>query len=120
MVVLHHVNLGVPVGGTEAESRFLVDLLGFGPVAAPEGRGGRPRWFEAADGKQIHLSEDPDHRPAARAHVAVDLGDDLTALEVRLEETGVSFRTFEVDGRHVAFCQDPAGNRWELRGTTSG
>ncbi len=120
MVVLHHVNLGVPEGGVEGETRFLVDLLGFRPLAGPEGPGGRAHWFEGDDGKQIHLSEDPDHRPAARAHVAVELGGGLSALEARLEERGIPFRTFDVGGRHTAFCQDPAGNAGSSAAPTSG
>ncbi len=119
MVVLHHVNLGVPVGRAEAEASFLVDLLGYRRIVAPDMRGIHPMWFEGDDGTQIHLSEDPDHRPASRAHVAVEIGDDLTELERRLEVSGYEVRTFEVDGRHTAFCQDPAGNRWELRTPSS-
>ena len=31
MARLHHVNLGIPVGGTDAEAGFLVDVLGHLP-----------------------------------------------------------------------------------------
>jgi hypothetical protein len=38
----HHVNLGVPVGGADAETAFLVDLLGYRRLstAAPPAAGG--------------------------------------------------------------------------------
>jgi hypothetical protein len=77
------------------------------------------RWFESEDGKQIHLSEDPDHRSAARAHVAVELGDALVDLERKLVERGYEFQSIEREHRRTLLCLDPAGNRWELRGTAS-
>jgi catechol 2,3-dioxygenase-like lactoylglutathione lyase family enzyme len=117
---LHHVNLGVPVGGAEAEEAFLLEVLGYRRVAVrPElaaELARQARWFVSEDGTQIHLSEDPDHRPAARAHVAVEVEGDLPTLEARLDEAGLEHRAFDAQGLRVVFCQDPAGNRWELRG----
>ena len=122
VVRLNHVNLGMPVGGAEAEEAFLLEVLGYRRVGTPPevtalaARLGRQaRWFEGEDGKQIHLSEDPDHRPAALAHVAIDVGEDLPALETKLQQAGVEHTASEREVR-VVFCQDPAGNRWELRG----
>ena len=73
MLSLHHVNLGMPVGGAEAEEAFLLEVLGYRRVATPPEIaalaariGGQARWFEGEDGKQIHLSADPARRPAAR------------------------------------------------------
>ena len=116
MLRFHHVNLGVPVGGAEAEEEFLLEVLGYRRLAAPPELASQARWFESEDGKQIHLSEDPDHRPSARAHVAVEVEDDLPALEARLEQAGFEHSAFDGNGLRVVFCQDPAGNRWELRG----
>jgi len=112
----HHVNLGVPVGGAEAEETFLIEVLGYRRVAPPPELASIARWFEGEDGKQIHLSEDPEHRPAARAHVAVEVGDDLPALKVKLEQAGLEHWALDGDDLKVVFCQDPAGNHWELRG----
>lgn len=112
----HHVNLGVPVGGAEAEEAFLLEVLGYRRVAPPPELAGLARWFEGEDGKQIHLSEDPDHRPAARAHVAVEVGEELSAVEEKLEQAGVEHAAFDGESFRIVFCQDPAGNRWELRG----
>ena len=113
----HHVNLGVPVGEAEPEEAFLVDVLGFRRVTPPPELVDRARWFEGEDGKQIHLSEDPDHRPAARAHVAVDFGDELAELQRKLERAGHEYSTFDGSDIRVVLCLDPAGNRWELRGS---
>ena len=113
----HHVNLGVPIGGADAEGAFLVDFLGYLRVELPPDVPPSARWFESEDGKQIHLSEDPDHRPADRAHVAVDLGDDLAALERKFEQASYKFKAVDGDDRRTVLCKDPAGNRWELRGT---
>jgi catechol 2,3-dioxygenase-like lactoylglutathione lyase family enzyme len=116
MVRFHHVNLGVPTGGLDAEASFLVDVLGLRHLDSSEFPGAR--WFEDEDGKQVHLSEDPDHQPAARAHVAVEIGSGLAALEGRLEERGYRFTPIELSGNRTVLCRDPAGNRWELRGAS--
>jgi hypothetical protein len=113
----HHVNLGVPVGGAEAEEIFLVDVLGYRKMTPPLELANRARWFEGDDGKQIHLSEDPDHRPAARAHVAVEIGDELDELQGRLNNADQKYSTFDSEDMRVLFCTDPAGNRWEMRGS---
>ncbi|HEY5251885.1 MAG TPA: hypothetical protein VIJ09_09500, partial [Acidimicrobiales bacterium] len=62
------------------------------------------------------LSVDPEHRPAARAHVAVWLGDDLAATEKRLSNSGLDWKATDSATRRVVFTRDPAGNRWELTG----
>jgi len=114
----HHVNLGVLPGQTEAEEDFLVDVLGYRRVPdeeRPKGRG--LRWFRADDGSEIHLSVDAEHRPAARAHVAVDYGPDLAEVEARLTRDGIDHETSDTAGFPlVVNCCDPAGNLWELRG----
>src|SRR5271163_3057083 len=98
MLRLHHVNLGMPVGEAEAEEAFLLEILGYRRVVAPPELALQARWFESEDGKQIHLSEDPDHRPAARAHVAVEVEGDLVALEASLDQAGLAHTAFESDG----------------------
>jgi hypothetical protein len=115
---LHHVNLGVPLGGGETEAAFLVDLLGYRRLTAAVPA--NARWFESDDGVQIHLSEDPDHRPAARAHVALELGDDLATLESKFDQLGYPYTAVGGPERRTVLCADPAGNRWELRGSPSG
>jgi len=118
MVTFHHVNLGVPVDGIDAEAVFLKDVLGYRHVEVDDQlRQMGVNWFEAEDGSQVHLSADPDHRPAARAHVAVAYGPQLADVESRLRERSIAYDSFQRDGfPRVVFCQDPAGNRWELRG----
>jgi catechol 2,3-dioxygenase-like lactoylglutathione lyase family enzyme len=116
MLRFHHVNLGVANGGQDAEEQFLTEVLGYRRLTLRPELEGLVRWFEADDGSQVHLSEDPDHRPAARAHVAIDLADTLAAMESTLDAAGISYDAIEDDGVRLVFCQDPAGNRWELRG----
>jgi catechol 2,3-dioxygenase-like lactoylglutathione lyase family enzyme len=122
----HHVNLAVPPGGVEAEISFLVDVLGYSRLELTDAvREIAPgaKWFEAEDGSQIHLSEDEGHRPADRAHVAVEFDEaELTAVRGRLESEGMDFTSGEPRPGFPAtvFLRDPGGNRWELRGTVSG
>ena len=115
MVRFHHVNLGVPVGGIDAEAAFLVGILSCRPLEAPAELRSVAHWFETDDGKQIHLSEDVEHRAAALAHVAVDV-DDVVGLEQVLEQAGYQFRSSDGAGQRIVFCRDPAGNNWQLRG----
>jgi hypothetical protein len=116
----HHVNLGVPPGGIGPEAGFLVDILGYRVLEPPEELRSRAHWFEAEDGSQVHLSEDPDHHPSTRAHTAVDFGTELPKVRDRLERAGWEFTTFDGLGPHIIFTQDTAGNRWELRGVLAG
>jgi len=119
MTRFHHANLGVPTGGIETEATFLVDVLGFervtgdgiGPVGA--------HWFQVDEEVQIHLSEDSDHRPATRAHVAVTFSDErLAAIEDHFAKSAWEHSATNGETRRTVNCRDPAGNRWELRGTS--
>jgi hypothetical protein len=113
----HHSNLGIPLDGLPAQAAFLVDILGYRRIDAGRFAAMGANWFEADDGTQIHLSLDPDHRPAAMAHLAVDFGDDLGAVEGRLRDAGCEVSSTDAgDGLQIVNCLDPAGNRWELRG----
>jgi catechol 2,3-dioxygenase-like lactoylglutathione lyase family enzyme len=116
----HHVNLGVPTGGIDAQARFLTDVLGYRVVEVDDAMRARGvHWFEADDGTQVHLSEDPEHRPAARAHVAVDFGAGLDELAGRLTAAECAFTDSAGLGARVLNCTDPSGNRWELRGAAA-
>ena len=117
MLRFHHVNLAVLPGRLDEEIEFLVDGLGMTSIdAGPELTARGACWFEFEDGVQVHLSQDPDHRPAGRAHVALDLGDQLEAIGRRLGELGVQSTMSSDRPDPVLNCVDPAGNRWELRG----
>jgi catechol 2,3-dioxygenase-like lactoylglutathione lyase family enzyme len=120
-VRLDHVNLCVPEGGIDAETTWLVDILGYRPVEpGPDiARLGAVYWFEADDGTQVHLTIDPEHHPSARAHTAIHLGDDLDAIIAKVEARGQEPFSITNDGRRQVFANDPAGNLWELIGPAS-
>jgi catechol 2,3-dioxygenase-like lactoylglutathione lyase family enzyme len=112
----HHANLGIPPHLADAEAEFLVGVLGYRRLEPPESASAfGARWFEADDGTQVHLSLDPDHAPAAMAHTAIEVGSEGDAVEQRLTDAGIPFKSGEFGGNRIVFCQDPAGNRWELR-----
>jgi catechol 2,3-dioxygenase-like lactoylglutathione lyase family enzyme len=116
----HHVNLGVPPGGIDAQSAFLIDVIGFRRLELkPEIAAFGAHWFDDDDGIQIHLSADPEHRAPKRAHVAVSF-DDLDSLQKRLEAADIAFTDSLFDGMRVLNCRDPSGNLWELRGALAG
>jgi hypothetical protein len=108
----HHANLGVPPGLDDAEGWFLVDVLGYRKMDVPPSLAGRALWYEADDGSQIHLSVDPEHRPAARAHTAIEVD---KGVEDRLNAAAIAYRSGSQGDLTVMFCDDPAGNHWELR-----
>ena len=113
----HHVNLGVPPGGVEAQAAFIIDILGYTKKEPTESiRAMGANWFTFDDGSEIHLSEDPEHRPAERAHVALEYGDDLDGVRERLEAKSWKYATSDGVGLQVILCKDPSGNRFELRG----
>lgn len=112
MTTFHHVNLGVFEDGIDAEAAWLTEVLDYRHIEPGEGVPPQACWFEAADGTQIHLSRDPEHRPAAKAHVAVTV-DDLPAVIGRLERRGVAYQSAASGA--VVICRDPSDNRWELR-----
>jgi catechol 2,3-dioxygenase-like lactoylglutathione lyase family enzyme len=116
MLRLHHVNLSIPVDGADAEAAFLVDYLNYERMELTPGTPPQAKWFAGEDGTQIHLSEDPNHHPSSRAHVAVDLGDSLNELRAKFDKSDYEYKTFDGGAGPTLFCQDPAGNRWELRG----
>jgi len=118
MPTFHHVNLGVLADDVDALEGFLVEVLGYRRVDLDDRlKKFGARWFEADDGTQVHLSIDPDHRPAARAHVAVSYGPQLADIESRLQKASVEFDAADRPGfPRVVNCHDPAGNKWELRG----
>lgn len=115
MLRIHHVNLGIPEDGLDAEKAFLTDVLGL-RYLPPTDEAPMANWFEADGGVQVHLSRDPNHRAPERAHVAVELGDELDAVEARLTARGMEFRAVGDDADRRVICRDPAGNMWELRG----
>jgi catechol 2,3-dioxygenase-like lactoylglutathione lyase family enzyme len=118
MPTFDHVNLGVPVGVMDTQVAFLVEILGYRRVdPGPEIRArANPMWFEGDDGGQVHLSLDPEHRPAARAHLAVRVGADLAATGERLTRRGYPCDPITFGGHDRLLTKDPAGNRWELIG----
>ena len=116
MPTFHHANLGTPPDLAEAEANFLVGILGYRRLEPPRiATDFGARWFGAEDGTQVHLSLDPDHAPAAMAHIAIDVRGQCDAIETRLTKAGIRFKATEFDGNRIILCKDPAGNRWELR-----
>ena len=113
MLRLHHVNLSIPVDGADAEAAFLVDFLNYERMELTPGTPPQAKWFAGDDGTQIHLSEDPDHHPSSRAHVAVDLGDSLNDLRSKFDKSDYEYKTFDGPaGRHCSARTRPgiAGN----------
>lgn len=116
VLAIHHVQVGAPVGGEDAQRRFYGDGLGLTEVEKPEAlraRGGC--WFRGV-AVEVHVGIEADFRPAAKAHPAFVI-DDLGGMLARLGELG-----FEADlteehtfpGYRRAHVRDGAGNRVEL------
>jgi catechol 2,3-dioxygenase-like lactoylglutathione lyase family enzyme len=117
MPKLHHVNVGVPPELADAECEFLSQILGLRRLTpTPDSAAFGALWFEDDAGTQVHIGVDPEHRAAGLAHTAMDISGEAPEIEKRLSAAGIPFTDFTLDGVRAVNCQDPAGNRWELRG----
>lgn len=68
-------------------------------------------WYKDEGGFEIHLTGDPDHRPAEKAHVAVYVGEALQDIEAKLTSRGVDMvDLLPVPELRVIATTDPAGN----------
>jgi catechol 2,3-dioxygenase-like lactoylglutathione lyase family enzyme len=111
---LHHVNVVVPPGQTDAAVAFYAGVLGLQQVPKPAaGVAAEGAWFDIGAGSQLHVSE----RPGAR-HPDMHFGmvvDDFAGALDRLAEVGAPW-TEQADlfGGRRGFTRDPAGNRVEL------
>lgn len=114
LVSIHHIQLAMPEGGEEAARGFYGALLKLDEVPKPaplQGRGGV--WFQRGS-LRLHLGVEPNFRPAAKAHPALQVAG-LAALAARLEEAGVVVtHDNALPGYARFYALDPFGNRIEF------
>ncbi|MDT7538445.1 MAG: hypothetical protein QOI82_2030 [Actinomycetota bacterium] len=111
---LHHVNVVVPPGRTDAVVPFY-ELLGLTRVDKPtEGVAQTGAWFDfPGGGTQVHVSEKPGDRHPEQ-HFAMTV-DDLDAVAWRLTAKGYPWRPgARVEGARRGMTADPEGNAVEL------
>ncbi|NKB34838.1 MAG: glyoxalase [Pseudomonadales bacterium] len=110
---IDHVQLAMPVGGSDEAKKYYSDVLGIPEVPRPTSMKSIGHWFHAGDLK-VHLGEEEDFRPALKAHPAFEV-DDLEALKSRLDAAGYSYKAGSViEGIVRIFASDPFGNRIEF------
>jgi catechol 2,3-dioxygenase-like lactoylglutathione lyase family enzyme len=113
-VRIHHVNVVVAPGGTNAVVPFYVDILGLRQVKKPaEGVAQSGAWFDIDDSSQVHVSErEGDVHPQAHFGLVVD---DFDEVLRRLDEAGAPWEDqADIFGGRRGFTRDPAGNRVEI------
>ena len=105
----------MPRGGSDQAQRFYADVVGLEPIERPGSLGGAGVWFRAGS-QELHVSEEDEFIPAARAHPAFALaGRELDALAARIEATGAQVQWDErLPGARRFYSLDPAGNRLEF------
>ena len=111
---LHHVNVVVPPGRTDAVVPFY-EQLGLTRVDKPtEGVAQTGAWFDFPDGgTQVHISEQPGERHPEQ-HFAMTV-DDLDAVVWRLTAKGHPWRPkARIAGVRRGMTADPEGNAIEL------
>lgn len=111
---LHHVNVVVPPGQTDAVLPFYEGVLGLGLVPKPAaGVASSGAWLDLTGGAQLHISERAgDRHPDPHFGLVVD---DFAGVLARLAETGAPWTEQDnLFGGRRGFTRDPAGNRVEL------
>ncbi len=112
--MIHHVQLGAPVGSEDDARAFWVGVIGLTEVAKPPGlatRGGC--WFRGL-GIEIHVGIEDDFRPARKAHPGIVMRG-LDALASRLAAADHSVtRDDALPGMRRFYTADPFGNRLEF------
>ena len=111
---LHHVNVVVPPGRTDAVIPFY-ELLGLTRVDKPtDGVAQTGAWFDfPGGGTQVHVSEKPGERHPEQ-HFAMTV-DDLDAVAWRLTAKGYPWQPkARIDGARRGMTADPEGNAVEL------
>lgn len=111
---LHHVNVVVPPGRTEAVVPFY-ELLGLVRVAKPaEGVAQSGAWFDLPGGAaQVHVSE-REGTPHPQQHFALAV-EDLDNLALALQQSGYPWHPGSVVlGARRGMTADPEGNAVEL------
>ncbi|HET6816207.1 MAG TPA: VOC family protein [Mycobacteriales bacterium] len=111
---IHHVNVVVEPGHTEAVVPFYVDVLGLRQVDKPkEGVAQTGAWFDINESSQVHVSErEGDVHPQSHFGLVVD---DFDEVLRRLHEAGAPWEDqADIFGGRRGFTRDPAGNRVEI------
>lgn len=113
MTHLHHVNVVVAPGRTEAVVPFY-ELLGLTRVAKPAELSPEGAWFDLPGGTtQVHVSERPGGRHATQ-HFALAV-EDLDAVVLDLRHAGHPWKPGTVLlGARRGMTADPEGNAVEL------
>jgi catechol 2,3-dioxygenase-like lactoylglutathione lyase family enzyme len=112
---LHHVNIVVRPGETDALVGFYTDVLGLRRVDKPsEGTTSGGAWFDIDEGHQLHVSERSDAVMHADMHFALVV-DDFDATLRRLDSAGAPWRPqADLFGGRRGSTRDPLGNRVEI------
>jgi catechol 2,3-dioxygenase-like lactoylglutathione lyase family enzyme len=110
---IHHVNVVVPPGRTDAVVSFYADVLGLRQVAKPVSLDPAGAWFDIDDRTQVHVSErEGEVHPQSHFGIVVDDFDEQLG---RLAATGAPWEDqADVFGGRRGFTRDPAGNRIEI------
>jgi catechol 2,3-dioxygenase-like lactoylglutathione lyase family enzyme len=112
---LHHVNIVVQPGETDALVGFYTEVLGLRRTDKPaEGTSPGGAWFDIDDHHQMHISE----RADAVMHDDMHFGlvvDDFDAVLARLDAAGAPWQPqADLFGGRRGSTRDPLGHRIEL------
>lgn len=111
---VHHGQLAMPPGGDAAARAFYGGVLGIAEIAKPPHPANRGGCLFESGQVRVHLGVEQDHRPARKAHPALQV-DDPAALSARLEAAGGAVRCgAPLPGYDRLYVDDPVGNRIEL------
>ena len=113
MTWLQHVNVVVPVGGTDDAVTFYTQVLSLVRQPKPAGSDPAGAWLKLEGKQQLHISErEGERHPDSHFAIVVDNYDSLLQ---HLADAGADWtEQSSVFGGRRGFTRDPAGNRIEI------
>jgi len=120
IVIISYNHVGLAVKDLQASAKFYREILGLEPVQVPDNLVAIRRWFQIADGQQLHLllgRKDPvSNNDRNGAHFSLTIpANSADGVEAFLKEKKIEYiRQKRFDGAYQIYVTDPDGYVIEL------
>ncbi|MFN3849975.1 MAG: VOC family protein [Spirosomataceae bacterium] len=120
IVIISYNHVGLAVKDLHASAKFYREILGLEPVQVPDNLVAIRRWFQIADGQQLHLllgRKDPvSNNDRNGTHFSLTIpANSADGVEAFLKEKKIEYiRQKRFDGAYQIYVTDPDGYVIEL------